>query len=159
MILYTVVYFQPSAEGYDYTDGFIRSDDEISVKTFESVEEAANFMAKENIKVYDKGYLNKPQYQYISTPEYSFTLLVNGHSTGTFGEGVEWTEKIAEEYDLLQEQISNFNILYSQIYNAGISKLKEEKEYNDLLKKNAQEKAKIDTKFQEYLKLKKEFEN
>lgn len=156
--LFTLVYFQPSAEGYDYTDGFISSDDEISVNVFLCPKEAGVFMAKENAKVYNIGRLNKPTYQHISTPEYSFTLLVNGHTQDSVGSFEEWGDETSARYDQYQGYQEDFRISYGETYSKLVEEYKAGKKAKDDAANRKLAMFAAEKRYSEYERLKKEFE-
>lgn len=147
----TLAYFQPSASGYDYTDGYIDSDDDVGIRIFQSISEAALFMAKENARVYDKGRVNKPPYQYINTPYFSFQILING--IDRYHQG-DYPEDDAE-MDIMFEE---FHETYNRIFKGLCDQVDEEKVLKENEAKLLQQKNLEDSRRREYENLRKEFE-
>lgn len=152
--IYTLVYFKPSATGYDYTDGVIYSDDEVTVSIFTDIKEAAEWMAETNAKIYNDGTLNRKPYNYINEPEYSFKILVNGLST--------WSEDDYCMEDGVWDRVSDVEYEFNSVYNEKYRELKEfyekSKNHSDMIKKSQAEVVETAKKYAEYLKLKGEFE-
>lgn len=152
--IYTLVYFKPSACGYDYTDGHIDSDYDVSVSVFTDIKMAAEWMAETNAKIYNDGTLNRKPYNYINEPEYTFKILVNGLSTLS-----------DDSYcmgDDVYDKVSDLEYKFNGIYNAKYKELKkfyeESKNYSDMIKKSQAAADETAKKYAEYLKLKGEFE-
>lgn len=152
--IYTLVYFKPSAKGYDYTDGVIDSDHEVTVSIFTDIKLAAEWMAETNAKIYNDGTLNRKPYNYINEPEYSFKILVNGLST--------WSEDAYCMEDGVWDKVSDVEHEFHLVYNEKYKELKEfyenSKNHSDMIKKSQEIANETAKKYAEYLKLKGEFE-
>lgn len=143
--IYTLVYFQPSATGYDCSDGFIDSGCEIEVITSLSLEFLSEKMAELNSRVYDRGTLNRPSYQYINTPLYEFTILVNGESSDDIGRIFPY-EKEDYIYESYNKKLYELNLEAELRHDEKIENLRKIKI-----------KSENEFEYQQYIKLKEKF--
>lgn len=142
----TLAYFSPSAEGRDYTDGFISSDYDISIEYFETVKEAALYISTENAKIYDTGTLNRPSHYYLNTPECSYTLLIDGIDQDN-----------AESYDI-EQMFDEFNQVYKQNYTTLVEGYKQAKAEKEEYAKQKRKETSEAQRRAEYELLRKEFD-
>lgn len=142
----TLAYFSPSAEGRDYTDGFISSDYDISIEYFETVQEAALYISTKNAKIYDDGTLNRPSHYYLNTPECSYTLLIDGIDQGS-NDSLD-IEQMFEEFNRV------YKLNYANLVE-GYKQTKKEKE--EALKRSVAEASEAKRRAQ-YETLRKEFD-
>lgn len=146
---YTLVYFAPSARGYDYTDGFIDSCSELSIEFFDSWRAAARAMAAYNAFRYNAN-LSKHGYSTIDLPEFEFNLLIDGKSI--FGDQYAYDDE-CWDWDSLQDTDIAFNALYKEEYDRLVGEYKEAKNLRDSQKQALQLKEERAIKLAQYARL------
>lgn len=125
MTTYTLVYFQPSARGYDYTDGFLDSDSELSVETSDNYKDLVTRLAYLQFYIY-KSNKNKPSYQ-LEQSELAYVLLVDGKDANDVD--VEPAEFYASLWHLFDEYVKeDYNELVKEFDKGLQSKINADKQ-------------------------------